>query len=181
MKASHAELGEYTLLCDGGPELLFTENESNAARLWGQQNRTPYVKDAFHEYVVSGQTSAVDPAKSGTKGAAHYVLQIPAAGHAAIQLRLQAKSTAAALGSDFDSEFNARVAEANEFYECITPEKLTEDERRVHRQALAGMLWTKQYYLFDVDEWLCEHGTHRMSGALPKFARNARLVPHVEQ
>ena len=160
MKASHAELGEYTLLCDGGPELLFTENESNAARLWGQQNRTPYVKDAFHEYVVSGQTSAVDPAKSGTKAAAHYVLQIPPAGHAAIQLRLQAKSTAAALGPGFDSEFNARVAEGNEFYECITPEKLTEDERRVHRQALAGMLWTKQYYLFDVDEWLCEHGTH---------------------
>ncbi len=172
IKASHADLGEYTLLCEGNPELLFTENESNAARLWSQQNQSPYVKDAFHEYVISGQRSAVNPAKTGSKAAAHYAVQIPPAGSAIIQLRLQAKSKGPAFGPGFDSEFSARIAEADEFYNCITPEKLTEDERRVHRQALAGMLWTKQYYFFDVDEWLCDHGVHPMSGAASSAARN---------
>ena len=172
IKATHADLGEYTLLCEGDPELLFTENESNAGRLWNQPNPSPYVKDAFHEYVISGRSSAVNPAKSGTKAAAHYVVQIPPAGNATIRLRLQAKSDGTAFGSAFDDEFNTRIAEANEFYECITPARLTEDERRVHRQALAGMLWTKQYYLFDVDEWLFDHGVHPMSSDAPASARN---------
>ena len=172
MKASHAELGEYTLLCDGAPELLFTENESNGARLWNQQNHSPYVKDAFHEYLVSGKTTAVNPTKTGTKAAAHYVLQVPPSGSAVVRLRLQAKPTGAAFGRDFDTEVNARIAEADKFYNEITPAKLTEDERLVHRQALAGMLWTKQYYDFDVDEWLREHGVHPMSSDAPMAARN---------
>jgi len=172
IKASDSDFDEYTLFCDGNPELLFTENESNATRLWNQPNHSPYVKDAFHEYVVSGRSSAANPSKSGTKAAAHYVLQIPPAQSATIRLRLQAKPRGPAFGTGFDNDFSTRVAEADEFYRCITPARLTEDERRVHRQALAGMLWTKQYYFFDVDEWLFEHGVHPMSSDMPAAARN---------
>ena len=92
--ASHPELGEYTLSCGGAPELLFTENETNAERLWGQPNPTPYVKDAFHRYVVAGERGAVNPAKTGTKAAARYVLEVPAGGCQVVQLRL-AKGAAA--------------------------------------------------------------------------------------
>jgi len=172
IKASHPELGEYTLFCEGDPELLFTENESNAARLWNQKNASPYVKDAFHEYVVSGKSAAVNPRKVGTKAAPHYVVEVPPAGESTIELRLRAKADRSSFGPGFDSEFNARLAEADEFYKCVTPSKLTEDEHRVHRQALAGMLWTKQYYFFDVDEWLSEHGVHPMSGEMPPGGRN---------
>jgi len=172
IKASDSDFDEYTLFCDGNPELLFTENESNATRLWNQPNHSPYVKDAFHEYVVSGRSSAANPSKSGTKAAAHYVLQIPPAQSATIRLRLQAKPRGPAFGTGFDNDFSTRVAEADEFYRCITPARLTEDERRVHRQALASMLWTKQYYFFDVDEWLFEHGVHPMSSDMPAAARN---------
>ena len=90
IEASHHELGTYVLRCDGTPELLFTENESNAERLWGQPNPTPYVKDAFHAYVVSGQHDAVNPAHTGTKAAAHYVLDVPAGGSQTVRLRLAA-------------------------------------------------------------------------------------------
>ena len=86
--ASHPELGEYTLSCGGKPELLFTENESNAERLWGQPNPTPYVKDAFHRYVIAGEKDAVNPGKTGTKAAALYVLEVPAGGVQFVQLRL---------------------------------------------------------------------------------------------
>ena len=90
IQATHHELGEYRLFCDGAPELLFTENESNASRLWGQPNASPYVKDAFHEYIVSGRGDAVNPAKVGTKAAAHYVLDVPARGSKTVSLRLAA-------------------------------------------------------------------------------------------
>src|SRR5271157_3194590 len=86
--ASHPQLGEYTLQCEGAAELLFTENESNAGRLWGQPNSSPYVKDAFHEYVVSGKREAVNPARTGTKAAAHYVLDVPAGQSKVVRLRL---------------------------------------------------------------------------------------------
>ncbi len=87
-QASHHELGDYRLSCDGAPELLFTENESNASRLWGQPNASPYVKDAFHAYVISGNREAVNPAKTGTKAAAHYVLEVPGGGSQTVRLRL---------------------------------------------------------------------------------------------
>ena len=86
----HDELGECWLYCDGAPELLFTENESNAQRLWRQPNPSPYVKDAFHEYVIAGRSEAVTPAKTGTKAAAHYRIEVPAGGSQAIRLRLSA-------------------------------------------------------------------------------------------
>jgi hypothetical protein len=169
--ASHPELGDRTLDCDGNPELLFTENESNASRLWGQSNPSPYVKDAFHNYVISGNRDALNPNKTGTKAAAHYRLEVPAGGSKVVRLRLTAKPPADSF-STFDETFAARVADANEFYDRITPPSLSEDERRVHRQALAGMLWSKQYYYFDLDKWLEEHEAHPMLGATHRNIRN---------
>ena len=169
--ASHAQLGDRTLDCDGNPELLFTENESNASRLWGQSNTSPYVKDAFHNCVISGNREAVNPNKTGTKAAAHYHLKIPAGGSKAVRLRLSAKPWADPFAT-FGETFAARRRDANEFYDRITPLSLNEDERRVHRQALAGMLWTKQYYYFDLDRWLQEHGAHPLAGAGHRNMRN---------
>jgi hypothetical protein len=171
--ASHPELGDYTLYCDGAPELLFTENESNAQRLWGRPNASPWVKDAFHEYVISGNAEAVNPAKTGTKAAARYILDVPAGGSAVVHLRLSAAPPAEPFGEGFDVTVAARLADADEFYDRITPPSLSEDERRLHRQALAGMLWGKQYYLFDVDTWLKEHGAHPLVGTAKRNMRNA--------
>jgi hypothetical protein len=171
--ATHPELGSYTLCADGTPELLFTENESNAGRLWGQPNPSPYVKDAFHRYVVEGARDAVNPAKTGTKAAAYYRIEVPAGGSEVIRLRLAMAPAARPFGKDFDLLLRQRLAEADEFYERITPASLDEDQRRVHRQALAGMLWSKQYYYFDVDRWLKEHHTHPLIGTGERAPRNA--------
>jgi len=178
--ASHPTLVDYTLQCDGNPEMLFTENETNASRLWGQPNSSPYVKDAFHEYVVSGNKQAVNPAHTGTKAAGHYVLQVPAGGQKTVRLRLSANPTANAFSS-FDKIFADRLAEANEFYDRITPKSLSEDERRVHRQALAGMLWSKQFYHFDLDKWLDEHDAHPMKGKGNRSLRNAEWFHMLNQ
>src|SRR5262249_33697790 len=142
IQATHHELGEYWLFCDGTPELLFTENESNAQRLWGQPNASPYVKDAFHAYIISGHRDAVNPAKAGTKAAAHYVVEVPAGESQTVRLRLAPAGLKNAFRS-FERIFKDRIADADEFYDRVTPKSLNEDERRVHRQALAGMLWTK--------------------------------------
>jgi hypothetical protein len=171
--ASHPELGEYTLSCDGTPELLFTENETNAQRLWGQPNPTPYVKDAFHRYVIGGERDAVNPGKTGTKAAARYVLDVPAGGSKVVQLRLAKGSAGAVSGAPFEEAFRRGLFDADEFYNRITPRSLGEDERRVHRQALAGMLWSKQYYYFDLDRWLKEHQAHPLVGGQKRVARNA--------
>ena len=170
--ASHEQLGERTLSCEGNPELLFTENESNADRLWRLPNLFPYVKDAFHSYVVSGNKGAVNPSKTGTKAAAHYHLEVPAGSSKVVRLRLSARPPAKPFG-DFDVVFHARLADADEFYNRITPPSLSEDERRMHRQALAGMLWSKQYYYFDLDRWLDEHGAHPMMGTSQRGVRNS--------
>ncbi|MCE5316599.1 MAG: glucosidase, partial [Parachlamydia sp.] len=175
IQASHDHLGQYWLYCDGEAELLFTENESNAQRLWGQPgaspNVSPYVKDAFHDYIVSKQSEAVNPAKKGTKAAVHYVLEVPSNGSMAVRLRL---STARAVDpfEGFDEVLTSRIADADEFYKRITPSSLTEDEFRVHRQALAGMLWSKQNYYFDLEQWLKEHHSHPMLHTVPHNLRN---------
>jgi len=171
VSARHAELGEIKLQCEGRPELLFTENDSNASRLWGQSNASVYVKDAFHDYVVSGKRNAVNPTRTGTKAAALYRLQVPAAGSKVVRLRLTAKPPAEPFAA-FDKTFASRVADANEFYDRITPPGLSDDERRVHRQALAGMLWSKQYYYFDLDRWLLEHQSHPLVGSVHRNIRN---------
>jgi hypothetical protein len=160
--ASHDELGEYWLYCDGAPELLFTENETNGSA---------YVKDAFHRYVIAGDRAAVNPARVGTKSAAHYALDVPAGGQTTVRLRLTASPASDAF-SDFDAVFARRLAEADEFYRAIAPASLTDDERRVHRQALAGMLWGKQFYYFDLDKWLREHDSGPLHASARKDVRN---------
>jgi hypothetical protein len=172
IQASHGQLGEYTLQCDGNPEWLFTENESNINRLWGQPNPSPYVKDAFHRYVISGEQKAVNPDKSGTKATAHLRLEVPAGCSKVAHLRLSAKPSKSPF-VDFEEKFAARIVDADEFYQRVTPPSLSEDERRVHRQALAGMLWSKQYYYFDLDRWLEEHHAHPMMDNSNRAARNA--------
>ncbi|HTS64501.1 MAG TPA: hypothetical protein VMH28_20900 [Candidatus Acidoferrales bacterium] len=169
--AAHEELGQYWLYCDGGPELLFTDNETNAQRLWGQPNASSYVKDGFHAYLVSRETQAVNPANFGTKAAAHYALEVPAGGSRTVRLRLAAKPPGEPF-KGFDAGFQKRLAEADEFYERITPRSLNEDQRRVHRQALAGMLWSKQFYYFDLERWLSEHKSHPLLESNGHGARN---------
>ena len=170
--ASHNRIGDFTLSCEGAPELLFTENESNATRLWGQPNPSPFVKDAVNEYLVNGKRDAVNPARVGTKVAAHYVLEVPAGGFRTVRLRLSVPGASKPF-DEFDASLEQRRAEADEFYDWISPRSFTEDERRIHRQALAGMLWTKQYYYFDLDKWLDEHEAHPLMGTKHRRMRNA--------
>ncbi|ALE59439.1 glucosidase [Paraburkholderia sp. RL17-368-BIF-A] len=171
IRAAHHDLGEYWLHCEGAPETLFTENESNTQRLWDQSNASRYVKDAFHAYVVSEQRDAVNPERTGTKAAAHYCCEVPGGGSATIRLRLAPSRLDDAFGG-FEQIFDSRLADANEFYERITPRSLSEDQRRVHRQALAGMLWGKQYYYFDLELWLREHGSHPLLDSARRDVRN---------
>jgi len=172
IRASHPELGDYTLACGGAPELLFTENESNAQALWGQANPQRYVKDAFHRYVISGERDAVNPGKTGTKAAARYIVEVAAGGCEVVQLRLAAGPAGGKFGAPFSEALRQRLFDADEFYDRIAPRSLSEDERRVHRQALAGMLWTKQYYYFDLDRWLKEHQAHPLLGGAQHGVRN---------
>ncbi len=171
IQASHPELGEYRLYCDEAPALLFTENESNTERLWNLPNASPYVKDAFHALLIAGRQEAVNPAGTGTKAAAHYLLEVDGGGSRTIKLRLTAASPQDPFAG-FERTFNRRITEADEFYRRITPESLGEDERRVHRQALAGMLWSKQFYYFDLEEWLTEHESHPLLESSRHGVRN---------
>ena len=150
--AQHHELGDYWLACQGAPDLLFTENESNAERLWGIQSRTPFVKDGINDTVVNGAEGKVNPQNVGTKVAAHYRLVIAPGATQTILLRLSANRP----GAPFDGAaevFTARIEEADEFYQAVSTAQ-TEDARAVQRQALAGLLWSKQFYSYDVDKWL---------------------------
>jgi hypothetical protein len=171
IRASHRELGEYWLYSEGAPELLFTENETNSQRLWSTPGASPYAKDAFHTYLISGLKDAVNPNRAGTKAAAHYVLEVPAGESQTVRLRLGSGSVQKPF-ADFDQVFNLRQVEADEFYNRITPKSLKEDERRVHRQALAGMLWNKQFYYFDLERWLDEHNSHPLVAAGSGGVRN---------
>jgi hypothetical protein len=155
IEADHAELGRRWLHCEGDPALLFTENETNATRLWGAPNASPYVKDGINDYVVEDRKDAVNPDGAGTKAAAHYRLTIPAAGTATVRLRLTpSPEPARALGREFDGLFTRRIREADEFYSTVIPASLSADARRVMRQACAGLLWSKQFFHYDVRRWL---------------------------
>jgi len=165
--ATHATLGDRWLYAEGNPPILFTENETNSQRVFGTRNATPFVKDAFHEHLVGGRADAVNPDRTGTKCAAHRVVEVGPGGTAVLRLRLCDKGPKE-LGEPFgpfESTFKARLREADEFYAALAPPKASEDEARVFRQALAGMLWTKQYYFFDADTWLREHGVDALDGA----------------
>ncbi len=157
----HVTLGRFHLQAgtasDGSAgRLLFTENETNVERLYGAAKESPFVKDAFHEYVVHGRTEAVSPEARGTKAAAHYLLNLAAGAQVTIPLRLSAEEEAPPrpFGPAFDRLFSRRIAEADEFYRERIPTAVPEDDRRISRQAFAGLLWSKQFYHYVVKDWL---------------------------
>ena len=167
LSASHETLGERHLCCDGDPALLFTENETNNARLFETANHTPHVKDGINDFVVHHKLDAVNPARTGTKAAADYQLTVGPGETRVIKLRLGDAApgkSGTGLGKDFDEIFAARLHEADEFYASVAPATIGEDRARILRQALAGMLWTKQFYSFEADTWLEEHHSHPLLG-----------------
>ena len=158
--ASSAKLGDRWLYVDGNIPLLFTENETNNERIFGKPNPSPYVKDGINNYIVHGNSGAVNAAGTGTKAAAHYQLRVEAGRTATVRLRLSALDPGQLHDpfARFDQTFETRLREADEFYRSITPPQVGEDQANVMRQALAGMLWSKQYYFLEADKWLAEHG-----------------------
>jgi hypothetical protein len=157
MALEHPNLGRRRLQCEGTPELLFIDNETNFQRLFGVANASSYVKDGFNQYVVNGVREAVNPALLGTKAAARYLLSLGAGETQVVRLRLSPPSTdPAPFGPKFKRTFADRIREADDFYATVIPADLTPDARQVMRQALAGMLWSKQFYHYVVRDWL--HG-----------------------
>ncbi len=180
--ASHADLGERYLYCEGDVPLLFTENETNNERIFGQPNASPYVKDGINNYVVNGKREAVNPRQSGTKSSAHYQVSVGAGKTATIRLRLTDLGPSA-VGNPFRSfaeTMETRKREADEFYKSITPSRVSEDAAMVMRQALAGMLWSKQFFFFDVDLWLREHDADPMKCAA-RVMRNSEWFHMLNQ
>ncbi len=162
VEAEHQFLGKRYLYFKGHPQLLFTENENNNQRLFGGANLTPFVKDGINNYIVNKENNAVNPAHIGTKISANYQLTVPAKQARTIKLRLTTTKPEEARNQDlfdeaFDSIFDMRSKEADDFYAAISPEMLNEDEKNVLRQALSGMFWSKQYYEYDIAKWLNEH------------------------
>jgi len=169
IEINEPENGKRWLYCDELPELLFTNNETNNAKLYDRENETPFVKDGINDFVVNGNANAINPEKTGTKAAANYYVEIPARSEKVIRLRLTDKessrkgakdakvktsSAASEAFLEFDSIFDARMSEADEFYSNIIPENLSADAKNVQRQAFAGMLWSKQFYHYVVRDWL---------------------------
>ncbi len=169
VEAVHPKLGRRYLYCEGDAALLFTENETNTQRIFGVANRTPYVKDSINDYVVAGQTAAVNPEQKGTKVAAHYRLSVNPGQCQVLRLRLSDVAPgdlgqgngagASPFGGHFEDVLETRRREADEFYAAVIPPSMTADQANVMRQALAGMLWSKQFYHYDVDKWLEERGS----------------------
>jgi hypothetical protein len=180
IKAAHSTLGERCLYCDGRPELLFTENETNTQRIFGVPNRSPYVKDSINNYIVQRQKDAVNPEQKGTKAAAHYAVTVPAGGREVVRLRLTGRDPAAiaeangagVFGIPFAETMSQRHDEANAFYQTVIPASLSADEANVMRQALAGMMWSKQFYYYDVDKWLEERGSDPFKTKRKQAPRN---------
>lgn len=153
VEARHPVLGTYWLHADREASLLFTENETNNARLFGAQNNSPYVKDAFHRFLVDGEEDAVNPAREGTKAAFHMTLDVPSRETATVHLRLSATGNESPF-EDASAQFDERRAEADAFFDALHGPGLSEEQKQVQRQAWAGLLWTKQLYYYDVAQWL---------------------------
>jgi hypothetical protein len=182
VRATHAAVGERYLYCEGEVPLLFTENETNTQRIFGVPNRTPHVKDVIDSFVVHGREDAVNPEQTGTKVAAHYRLTVPPGESRAVQLRLTDVAPeaiphsngpgSAPFGPQFEQVFAARKQEADDFYAEVIPPAVGPDGANVMRQALAGMLWSKQFYHYDVDKWLEERGSDPFQPARKQAPRN---------
>ena len=173
---THPVLGQYILSCEGNVPLLFTENETNHEHLFpGQKNESPYVKDGINNYVVQGQQGPVNPGKKGTKVAPHYQINLGAGQTKVICLRLShssARQTGQPFGKQFDEVFADRLREADDFYKSVTPPSVSKDGANVMRQAIAGMLWSKQFFFFDGDNWLDEHNSNPLHTGY-RHARNS--------
>jgi hypothetical protein len=156
IELNHPEPGKRWLYCDGAPELLFTENNTNTERLFNITNGASYFKDGINEYIVHGNQQAVNPEQRGTKAAANYKLTIAPGAAATIHLRLtdQDYNQRQEAFANFEEIFSARAHEADEFYQTVIPEHLSDDARLVMRQAFAGMLWSKQFYHYVIEQWL---------------------------
>ncbi|MBX3237834.1 MAG: glucosidase [Nitrospiraceae bacterium] len=155
IELNHEYYGYRRLVCGGHPEILFTENETNSRRLYGDPDGPPYVKDGINEYIVHGQKSAVNPEQIGSKAAAHYLLNVEPGRPATLRLRFTNETVPGPLEPQaFDELFDLRLREADEFYRALAPEQASKDAKSVQRQAFAGLLWTKQFYHYEVDRWL---------------------------
>ena len=155
IKIEHEGIGKFRLNCDGKPTLLFCENETNIRRLFGMEGAAGFFKDAFHEYIVNGNKAAVNPERTGTKAGALYELMVPVGGLATVRWRLsKAEVTSGKPFTDFDEIFDQRRREADEFYAALQSEISDADTRLVQRQAYAGMIWSKQFYHYNVRDWL---------------------------
>lgn len=182
VKAVDPVLGTRYLYCEGDAPLLFTENETNTQRIFGVPNRSPYVKDSINNYIVHDHQDAVNPEQKGTKATAHYRLSVPPGQSKVVRLRLSDKAPAdlartngdpaGPFGSHFSDVLAARLKEANEFYAAVIPRTLNADQGNVMRQALAGMLWSKQFYHYDVDKWLEERGSDPFKASRKQAPRN---------
>jgi hypothetical protein len=153
MEVLDPHLGKRWFFAEGASELLFTENDTNVHALYGVPNKVPFAKDAFHAHVVGGVRGAINPARAGTKGAARWSLVVHPAKPEVLRLRLADVAHADPF-ADFEAVFAARLREADEFYASVTPDGIDEGRRAIFRQAMAGLLWTKQFYCFDVERWL---------------------------
>jgi len=153
VRAEGPGVGSYWLYCEGAPEWLFTENDSNTDRLWGVPNAKPYVKDSINDTVVHGAQGRLNPEQTGTKCAAHYSFTVAAGATLTLKLRLAARAQSNPF-ADFDSTVSLRQKEADQFYATVEPKGATDDEKLVMRQAFAGLMWSKQYFGYDVRRWL---------------------------
>lgn len=155
IEANHPTLGQRWLYCEGNIELLFTENETNHERLWGVPSTSVYAKDGINQYLIQGQSSAINPERMGTKVAARYPLAIAPGASQTVRLRLSdSPNLTNPFGTEFEQILQTRIAETNAFYDRLTPPNLSADQRHIQRQAFAGMLWSKQYYYYVVEQWL---------------------------
>ena len=153
IRVEHPELGSLRFDVDAAPEIYFCDNDTNAARVFGSANAPGYFKDAIHDRVINGNHAAVNPERRGTKAAAHYVFQVPAGGEVRVKARLRGSGHDPGF-DDFDAVLDSRRGDANEFYAVMQDGIATADERLVQRQALAGMIWSKQFYYYDINRWL---------------------------
>jgi hypothetical protein len=184
VKAVEARLGVHYLYCEEDVPLLFTENETNTERIFGVPNRCPYVKDSINDFVVHGREGVLNPEQTGTKVAAHYQLTVGPGQCQQVRLRFSDRAPdsfarsngnlGTPFGSPFEETIRQRRDEADEFYAVIIPESLGADAANCMRQALAGMLWSKQFYHYDVDKWLEERGSDPFKPTRKASPRNDR-------
>ena len=179
---AHPLLGEYILSCEGDVPLLFTENETNHELLFpGQKNESSHVRDAINNCVVQGNHDAVNPGKKGTKVAAHYQMNVGAGQTKVIRLRLfPSGQKDKPFGKQFAEVFADRLREADEFYKSVTPPSVSEDAAKVMRQAISGMLWSKQFFFFDGDNWLDEHHSNPLHAGY-RSSRNSEWYHMLNQ